>query len=71
MKYIVDRFEGDKVILEVFDTLEIVEFDKSLLPNNIYEGALLIYENGEYRFDLSEEELRRKKIEEKFKQLKG
>lgn len=71
MKYTVDRIENDIVVLETFDTLEMVNVEKKLLPPNIHEGSILYYENNKYIIDKHEEEKRRKKIEEKFNHLKG
>ena len=70
MKYTVDRIENDIVVLETFDTLEMVNVKKDLLPSNIHEGSILYYENNKYILDEQEEIERRKKIEEKFNQLK-
>ena len=71
MKYTVDRIENDIVVLETYDTLEMINIKKDLLPPNIHEGSILYYENNEYTIDKQEELERRKKIEERFKQLKG
>ena len=46
MKYTVDRIENDIVVLETFDTLEMVNVEKKLLPPNIHEGSILYYENN-------------------------
>ena len=70
MKYTVDRIENDIVVLETFDTLEMVNVKKDLLPTNIHEGSILYYENNKYILDEQEEIERRKKIEERFNQLK-
>ena len=70
MKYTVDRIENDIVVLETFDTLEMINVKKDLLPPNIHEGSILYYENNKYILDEQEEIERRKKIEERFNQLK-
>ena len=70
MKYAVDRIEDNIVVLENINTKEKLEVQKELLPSNIKDGTILIFENNEYKFDLIEEELRRKKIQERFNRLR-
>ena len=45
--------------------------EKELLPEDIYDGAILIYEDDTYKLDISEETLRRKRIIEKLNRLKN
>ena len=71
MRYIVDRIENDIVVLETFDTLEMINVKKELLPSNIHEGSVLSYENNNYIIDEKEEQLRRQKMEERFKNLRS
>lgn len=70
MKYAVDRIEDNIVVLEDINTKEKQEVQKELLPPNIKDGTILIFENNEYKLDLNEEELRRKKIQERFNRLR-
>ncbi len=70
MKYIVDRVEDNIVVCENLETKEMIELDKSLLPENIKDGNVLLFENNEYKLDLNEEELRRQRIRERFNRLK-
>ena len=62
MKYAVDRIEDNIVVLEDINTKEKQEVQKELLPSNIKDGTILIFENNEYKLDLNEEELRRKDV---------
>ena len=71
MKWAVDRIEDNIAILENIDTLEKKEVAISLLPSSIYEGSILRYQNNTYIADISEEEIRRKLIEEKFRKLRN
>lgn len=47
----IDRFEGNFAICENKSTNEIVNIDKSLLPDNCKEGDILKFENGVYVID--------------------
>ena len=71
MKYIVDRIENGIAILEIFDSSEMIEVDVNLLPSDIHDGSIIYYESGVYSLDLDEEEIRRKKIEDRFKRLRN
>ena len=71
MKYAIDRIENNIAVLENIDTRDIIEVDTNKLPNNIKEGMILNYCNEEYTIDLNEEEVRRKRIEEKLDRLKN
>lgn len=70
MKYAIDRIEDNIVVIENIKTNEKIELLKEQLPENIKEGNILILENNEYKLDLNEEELRRKKIQERFNRLR-
>lgn len=54
MKLIVDRFEENFVVCEVFDTQEFITIKKSLFPENIKEGDVVLYENNIITIDTSE-----------------
>lgn len=70
MKYSIDRIEGNIAILEDINTKEKIELDISLLPNNIKEGNILLLKDNIYIIDETEEDLKRKRIMEKFNKLK-
>ena len=70
MKYVIDRIEDNIVVCENLEPKEMIELDKSLLPEKIKDGNILIFENNEYKLDLNEEELRRQRIRERFNRLK-
>ncbi|MBR3161637.1 MAG: DUF3006 domain-containing protein [Bacilli bacterium] len=71
IKYIVDRFEEDIVVLEKNSTNEMIEIDKSILSDNIHEGSVIIYDGNKYYLDNEDEKKRRKDILEKFMRLKS
>lgn len=48
----IDRFEGDFAICENKQTNEMVNIEKSLLPNNSKEGDIIKLENGIYVLDV-------------------
>lgn len=69
MKLVIDRIEGKIVICQKLENKEMIEINIEELPKEIKEGNVLILENGEYKIDIEEEEKRRKRIEEKTKNL--
>lgn len=70
MKYSIDRIENSIAVLENIDTKEIKEVDVSLLPENIKESNIVIYENNEYKLDQQTEESRKKDLLSRFNKLK-
>lgn len=70
MKYSIDRIEDNIAVLENIETNEIIEVDISLLPNNIKETNIVIYENDEYELDKNTEETRKKDLLSRFDKLK-
>ena len=70
MKYSIDRIENSIAVLENIDTKEIIEVDVSLLPENIKETNIVIYENKEYKLDKQIEESRKKDLLSRFNKLK-
>ena len=70
MKYVIDRIEDNIVVCQNLETKEMVEIEKKLLPQNIRDGNVLLFENNEYKLDLAEEEIRRQRIRERFNRLK-
>lgn len=71
MKYAIDRIEGNIAVCQNLETKEIIEINISLLPKEIKDGTILIYENESYKLDLTAEEKRRQAILEKFNRLKN
>ena len=71
MKWIIDRIEENIAILEQPNTKEKKEVNITLLPPSIHEGSILISKNNQYKLSLSEEEQKRKEIEERFKRLRN
>lgn len=71
MKYVVDEIIDNIVTLEDIETKEKKYIEKDVLPEDIYDGAILIYEDNTYKLDISEETLRRKRIIEKLNRLKN
>lgn len=61
MKYIIDRIENNIAILES-SKKAMIEVPLEKLPTSIKEGSVIVYDNNEYKLDIDEEELRRKKL---------
>ena len=70
MKYAVDRIENNIVVLENINNNSIKEVSIEKLPNNIKEGTILKYYNKTYTIDTNEENIRRKRIQDKLDRLK-
>ena len=70
MKYCIDRIENDIAVLENLETKEIIEININLLPNNIKENSIVIYDNYEYIIDKVTEKERKKNLLSKFNKLK-
>ena len=68
-RYVIDRFEGDFVVLEKSDGTTI-DVEKTEIPT-AKEGDVLILENGVYTIDKEDTQERKKRIEEKMKKLFG
>ena len=68
--YSVDRIEEDIVVLENRNTKEIINVDKSILPNNLKEGTILDYINGKYIINEDYTKEIKKDIRNKFDRLK-
>ena len=71
MKYSIDKILDNIATLENVETKQITEVNTKDLPEEIHEGSILVLENGKYKLDLDEEEIRRKRIEEKFNKLRN
>lgn len=71
MKFVVDRIEEDIVVLENIKNNEIKEEAIKILPVNIKEGSVLLYDNNLYVLDIEEEKIRKERIQNKLERLKG
>ena len=71
MKYSIDKILDNIATLENVETKQITEVNTKDLPEEIHEGSILVLEDGKYKLDLNEEEIRRKRIEEKFNKLRN
>ena len=70
MKYSVDRIENDIAVLEDVTTKEKIELNINYLPKKIKEGTILEKKDDSFIIDEEEENIRRKRIMEKFNKLK-
>lgn len=70
MKYSVDRIENDIAVLEDVTTKEKIELNINYLPKKIKEGTILEKKDDSFIIDEEEENVRRKRIMEKFNKLK-
>ena len=71
MKWAIDKIENNLALLENIETGEKKEVPTFLLPINTKEGSLLLEKENTYIICLSDEEKRRKEIEERFKRLRS
>ena len=60
-RFTVDRFEGDKAVLEC-ENGETAVFERRALPKNIKEGDVLRFDGGSCYLSAEETAKRRKKI---------
>ena len=70
MKFSVDRIEEGIAILENIYSKEIIEVEVSELDFIIFEGNILVYENGVFSLDKKEEDLRRESLRDRLNNLK-
>lgn len=70
MKYIIDRFEGEYAILEEYNTTNIINVLKMLLPAGVCEGDILEYSNGIYTILKTETLKREENIKDRFARLR-
>lgn len=69
MKYIIDRIENNMVICENQETKKMEKFDKSMFPEQIKDGDVVIRENDTFRIDEEETKNRKEYIENLMKKL--
>lgn len=68
MKYSIDKIDESIVLIQNIDTGEKKELDKSILPEGIKEGDILIKEE-KYLIDNEETNKRKQEIENRFNNL--
>lgn len=71
MKYAVDSIVDDIAVLEELETKEKKEVSLEMLPEEIQEGNILIYQDNEYYINREYEATRRETLEEKLERLKA
>ena len=69
MKYAVDSIVDDIAVLEELETKEKKEVSLEMLPEEIQEGNILIYQDNEYYINREYEATRRETLEEKLERL--
>ena len=70
MKYAVDSIVDDIAVIEEIETGDKKEVSLEILPEEIQEGNILAYRDGEYYIDKQYEAVRRQSLEEKMEELK-
>ena len=70
-KYIVDEIINDVVKLEDCTTKKVINISKKLLPNDIFDGVVLIKKDNKYYVDLDEYEKRKSSIRSRMDKLKN
>ena len=68
--YTVDRIEKEYIVLENRETLEIINVEKKLLPNNIKEQDIVNFINNKYIIDKELTNSTKKNIKDRFNKLK-
>ena len=68
MRFSIDRFENNKAIL-ISETGEKRVIDKSVLPDRIEEGDVLVFNGGEYAVLHSETDVKRRELNARMKAL--
>ncbi|CCQ94222.1 conserved hypothetical protein [[Clostridium] ultunense Esp] len=69
MKGIVDRFEGDRVLIEIESDGGILEFDRELFPQDLKEGDVVEYVKDKFVINEEETKERKKYINNLFNSL--
>lgn len=70
MKYAVDSIVDEIAVIEEIETGDKKEVSLEILPEEIQEGNILAYRDGEYYIDRQYEAVRRQSLEEKIEELK-
>lgn len=66
---VIDRFEGNIAICEDRKTGKIQEIERKQLPEDIQEGDMLIYQDGNYRRDAEKQTEIENRIAKKMEDL--
>ena len=69
MKFTIDRIEENIAVCQNVDTKEIVEIEVRNLPNEIKEGSVIYFDGNSYVIDEEEENIIKKRIEDKMNKL--
>ena len=67
--FVIDRIENNIAVCENRSTGKMTEIEISKLPKDIKEGAVLKYENGEYKIDIEEQKNIEERIKEKMRNI--
>ena len=70
MKYAVDQIVDEIAVIEDIETGEKKEISLELLPEEVQEGNILLYQDNEYYINKEYEAVRRQSLEEKMEELK-
>lgn len=70
MKYAVDSIVDEIAVIEDIETGEKKEVSLELLPEEIQEGNILLFQDNEYYINREYEAVRRQSLEEKMEELK-
>lgn len=70
MKYVVDRIEEDKAVLENLSNKEQKIISLTDLNFKVREGNIISFEDNKYILDLNTEKIRREKLRNRFNKLK-
>lgn len=62
MRLIVNRFEGNMAVCERSDK-SMVDIEVGKLPSDVKVGDVLIEKDGNYEFDLTQTEKRKKRVQ--------
>lgn len=70
LMYTVDRIEKEYIVLENRETLEMINVEKEILPNNIKEQDIVNFINNKYIIDKELTNSTKKNIKDRFNKLK-
>ena len=70
MKYAVDQIVDEIAVIEDIETGDKKEISLELLPEEVQEGNVLLYQDNEYYINKEYEAVRRQSLEEKMEELK-
>ena len=70
MKYAVDQIVDEIAVIEDIETGDKKEISLELLPEEVQEGNILLYQDNEYYINKEYEAVKRQSLEEKMEELK-